>query len=136
MTTDEELLERWPAVRLDADNAAYYAGLLRREIVLHRCGGCGWWHHPPRPLCPRCWSWAIVPTPIAGQGTVALSTRRGAPPGKPAPRPVVAVELVEQPGLRISGEFAGAELDEVAPGTPVTLGWEERDGRPAPVWFP
>ena len=27
-----------------------------RELRLSRCADCGWWHHRPKPICPRCWS--------------------------------------------------------------------------------
>ena len=145
-TTDEELLERWPEIRLDADNAAYYAGLLRRELVLNRCVACGWWHHPPRSICPRCWSSDLAPAAVAGRGTIALITRRGMRGDGPPPRPVVAVQLAEQAGLRVSGELVdtgpdigddrGGEVEAAgaALGRAVELDWTERDGRPWPVW--
>jgi hypothetical protein len=71
--TDEELLARLPDLRVDHDNKELYRGWLQRELRLNRCGGCGTWHHPPRPVCPSCWSTEVVPTRVSGRGRVPLS---------------------------------------------------------------
>ncbi|MFN0089833.1 MAG: Zn-ribbon domain-containing OB-fold protein [Acidimicrobiales bacterium] len=141
MTTDEDLLEAWPGVRIDRDNAAYYRGLLERRLLLNRCADCGAWHNPPRPLCPRCWSWAVAPTEVSGRGRIALLTflhqgpRRGGVDytnGFPA----AAIELEEQPGLRVSATIVDAPRDQIRLGLAVELAWQEHDGRPSPAFRP
>lgn len=136
--TDVELLERFPDVRLDHTNKHFYRGLLQRELRLNRCGRCGWWHHRPKPICPRCWSSDVVATPVAGTGTVHLLIHlHQGPPADGVdyarPHPVATVELDEQPGLRFTSAVEGAP-DDLAIGQRVRLGWIERDGRPFPVW--
>ena len=70
----DELLDAFPGVRLDQDNAAYYGGLLENRVLVNRCDDCASWHHPPRSACPRCWSRSLTPTAVAGTGTIVLLT--------------------------------------------------------------
>lgn len=134
--TDAELLERFPDVRLDHDNAPHHRGLLERQYLVHRCGACGWWHDPPRAVCPRCWSDQVIPSPIEGRGTIAALTRiHGVPSSAPdpadgAPWPLAAIELTEQEGLRIAGHLVGPMAATLDIGDPVQLVWLDDGGRP------
>jgi uncharacterized OB-fold protein len=137
--TDEQLLERYRGVQLDHTNKHFYRGLLHRELRLNRCRQCGWWHHRPKPICPRCWSKDLVATPVAGTGTIHLLIRlHQGPPAEgvdySTPRPVATVELDEQEGLRFTSAVVGTPADDVAVGQRVRLDWTERDGRPYPVF--
>jgi uncharacterized OB-fold protein len=127
---DLGVLERYPDARIDRDNHALYEGWLRHELRLNRCGACRAWHHPPRPVCPRCWSFEVRPTPVSGRGVVALTTllRRGPDvPGVEYPQPVVAVELEEQEGLRFTATVVDVPRNAPVPiGTHVELTWIER----------
>jgi uncharacterized protein len=140
--TDAELVERFAHLRVDRDNANLYRGWLARELRLHRCADCGRWHHPPRPLCPACWSWNVVPTPVSGRGRVHLLMRLHQGPAAPGvdytagPYPVVTVELEEQPHLRYTSTVVRCPADEVSIGMPVSLTWIERHGAPFPVFEP
>lgn len=134
-TTDEDVLERFPRVRIDHDNIAHYRGLLGHRLLINRCVDCRTWHHPPRPVCPRCWSRDIVAEPVSGEGTIALVTFLHQ--GRSAPGidyrggwPVAAVELAEQSGLRVSAAIVDSARDLVVVGAPVRLVWSERDGEP------
>lgn len=132
--SDTELLDAFGGVRIDQDNAAYYRGLLEQRLLLNRCDECATWHHPPRSVCPRCWSRSLTPTEVRGEGTIALLTilRQGPRSGGidyERGHPLVAVELDEQPGLRISGTVLGAEPDQLHIGDRVRLVWRHVDGR-------
>ena len=132
--SDEELVARFPGHPLDHDNAAHYRGRLERELRINRCGSCGTWHQPPRPVCPACWSTNVVATPVSGRGTIfmAIFLHQG-PPAEgvdySTPYPVVTVELDEQPGLRFTSTVVGATNDDITIGRPVTLDWIDRSGR-------
>lgn len=130
---DEGLLDAWPGVRVDADNAAWYAGLLERRLRLNRCADCRAWHHPPRSICPRCWSTAVAAEDVSGRGTVAFFTilRQGPSRGGAdyeRGQPLAAIELDEQAGLRLSGTVVGVEPGEVTEGLAVEVDWPEGDG--------
>jgi len=142
MLSDAELVERFGAVAVDRDNAAFYRGWLDHELRMTRCADCGRWQHPPRPMCPACWSWNMVPTPVSGRGTVHLLIRlHQGPPMQgvdyaASPYPVVAVELVEQPALRLTSTVVHCDPADVAIGMPVQLTWVDRDGVPFPAFEP
>jgi len=130
--SDEEVLERFPAVRLDHLNKLYYAGLLR-------CRTCRRWHTPLRPICPSCWSPEVGPVPVSGRGTVYLLTFLHQ--GPPAPGvdyaggfPLAAIELAEQAGLRVQATVVDCPRDRLRIGLEVELTWIDRAGDPETPW--
>ena len=135
--SDSELLERFPGVRIDQDNRDYYQGLLEHRLLLNRCRDCGAWHYPAKASCPTCWSWAVEPTEVAGDGEVYLlsflNTRQALDaPGQPYP--VAAVELRE--GVRFTSTLVDCPKAQMRIGMPVTLAWAEEDGMPCPAFRP
>ena len=73
MIADEELITRFAGYGVDRDTAAHFRGRLQRQLLINRCGSCGRWHHPPRPVCPDCWSTDISAQPVTGTGTIHLA---------------------------------------------------------------
>jgi uncharacterized OB-fold protein len=139
--SDEELVTHFPDTRLDHDNRAFYAGWLNHRLLINRCCDCGHWHHPPRPLCPRRWSFNIVPAAAGGRGTVHLLIRLRQGPPAPGvdyshPHPVATVELDEQEGLRLSSTIVDCPVEMLRIGMRVELTWIERYGVPYPVFQP
>jgi uncharacterized protein len=138
--SDAELVERFRAVQVDHDNKDFYRGWLDRELRMNRCADCGRWQHPPRPLCPSCWSWNMVPTRISGRGTVHLLIRlHQGPPLEgvdyaATPYPVAVIELDEQPALRITSTIVHCDPSDIEIGMPVEVAWIERDGVPFPAF--
>ncbi len=137
--SDEELVNRFREDRVDHDNAAFYRGRLDHQLRLNRCTDCGTWHHPPKPICPRCWSGNVVATPVSGAGTIFLSVfLHQGPPAEgvdySTPYPVVTIELDEQTGLRFTSTVVDAPNDTIRIGERVALDWIERDGAPVPVF--
>ena len=140
--SDAELVERFGAVQVDRDNQDFYRGWLDHELRITRCADCGRWQHPPRPMCPACWSWNMVSTPVSGRGRVHLLIRlhQGPPLAgvdyAVTPHPVVVVELEEQAGLRITSTVVNCAPGDVAIGMPVEVAWIDRDGVPFPAFQP
>jgi len=139
--TDTEVVSRFPKAPLDHDTKNFYKGWLQQRLLLNRCADCGLWRHPPRPICPLCWSLNVVPTEVSGRGTIHLLIRlHQGPPAEGVdynvPYPVATVELEEQRGLRFSSTVIGCPPEEVFIGMRVELTWIERDGAPFPVFRP
>ncbi len=141
LPSDETVLARFPAVRLDHLNKHYYRGLLRRELLAGRCRDCRRWHTPLRPICPSCWSPEVHAEPVSGRGVVYLLTFLHQ--GPPAPGvdyaggfPLAAIELAEQPGLRVEATVVGCPRDRLRVGLEVELTWITRDGQPWPAFRP
>jgi len=138
--SDAELVERFPYARIDHDNKALYRGWLEKRLRMNRCDDCQRFHHPPKPVCPGCWSASLTPSEVSGRGVIhlAMFLHQGPPaPGvdyAKAPHPVVTVELAEQEGLRFTSTVVGCPVDEVRIGAPVELDWVDRFGAPFPVF--
>lgn len=135
------MLERFPRTRIDHDTKAHYQGWLDRRLLLNRCCDCRRWHHPPRSICPSCWSTRVEADEATGRGVVHLVTRlHQGPPADGVtydpPHPVVAVELEEQEGLRYTSTVVDCDQAEVCIGLLVELTWIEREGAPFPVFRP
>lgn len=141
MASDAEVFERFPDVRLDHLNKQYYGGLLRRELLAGRCRACGRWHTPLRPICPSCWSAGVSAVPVSGRGTVHLVTFLHQGPSAPGVDyaggfPLAAIELAEQPGLRVQATVVDCPRDRLRIGLKVELTWIDRDGAPWPAFRP
>ena len=125
--SDAELLELFAGHGVYRDNAAQYRGRLDGQLLINRCADCDRYHQPPRPMCPSCWSFDVVPTPVSGRGTIYLLIHLHA--GPPAEgveyrnggHPVVVVELEEQEHLRVTGTVHGFDLNGPSIGDAVEL---------------
>jgi hypothetical protein len=140
--TDADLVDTFVRVRIDHDNKAFYRGWLEKRLLLNRCRQCRRWHHPPKPICPYCWSSDVEATEVSGRGTVHLLILLHQGPAAPGvdyqlgPHPVATVELVEQTGLRYTSTIVGISPPDIFIGMPVELAWIERDGVPFPAFRP
>jgi uncharacterized OB-fold protein len=139
MSTRPNVVTAASTIARPRDSAPHYRGRLEHRLLLSRCDDCGTWHHPPRPICPRCWSTQITPTPVSGRGAIhlAIFLHQG-PPAEgvdySTPYPVVTVELDEQVGLRFTSTVIDAANDEIQIGRRVELTWIDRGVTPLPVF--
>ena len=115
-------------------NAHFWKGGAQGELRLLRCKACRHWIHPPAPICPECLARDVAPETVSGRARVATFTVNHQPwiPGFDPPYLVAIVELVEQPGLRLTTNLVNCALDEARIDMPVRVTFEERDD----VWIP
>ena len=139
---DAALVERFPWVAIDHDTKHLFRAWLDKRFVITRCQDCQRFHHPPKPICPECWSSNLKLTEVSGRGTahLVMLLRQGAPAPdvdySKGPHPVVTVELEEQEGLRFTSTVVDCPLEDIRIGLPVELSWIERFGSPFPVFRP
>lgn len=137
---DEQLIARFAGQGITRDNVEHFRGRLDRRLLMSRCGDCGRWQHPTRPMCPACWSWNMGMEEVSGRGTIhLLMVLHQGPPATGVDygsgHPVVTVELDEQPALRFTSTVTpDFPADQLRIGAPVTLDWIDRDGAPMPVF--
>jgi uncharacterized OB-fold protein/acyl dehydratase len=121
------------------DNAWWWEGIARGELLIQQCSDCGTLRHPPRPMCGNCQSIKWEGTSAKGRGTVYSFTVLHHPkfPGFEYPLVCGLIELEE--GTRIVSNVIECNPDDVHVGMPVELVIEHVDEemklplfRPAP----
>ncbi|MFP8875617.1 MAG: zinc ribbon domain-containing protein [Myxococcota bacterium] len=139
---DAALVERFPYIHIDHDTKHLYRGWLEERLLINRCDDCARFHHPPKPICPGCWSSSLTPTEVSGRGVIHLTILLHQGPPAPdvdyakGPHPVVSIELEEQKALRFTSTVIDCPLEDVRIGLPVELAWIDRFGAPFPVFRP
>lgn len=131
--------ELYADAEIDYDSRAAYEGWRVRELRLPKCASCHRWHAPPRSVCPFCWSFDVVPTPVSGRGRIHLKMLLAQGPerrGVRYPYPIVTVELEEQAALRFTSTIVDCAPSDICFDMPVELAWIDREGAPFPVFRP
>jgi acetyl-CoA acetyltransferase/uncharacterized OB-fold protein len=109
------------------ENRHFWEGGARGELCFLCCEACSYYVHPPAPVCPECLGRELAPRAVSGRGVVHAYTVNHQPwiPGFDPPYVVAIVEIDEQPGLRLTTNVTGCEIDAVSIGMPVEVRFEE-----------
>ena len=112
---------RRPRPVINQDNAFFWDGVKRKELLIQRCAGCGALRHPPRPMCPRCQSLEWNTVTASGRGTVHSFVVIHHPPFPPFdyPHVVALVDLAE--GTRLVANLIDIDPTAVQIGMPVRV---------------
>ena len=98
------------------------------RLAVQRCGECGYYNHPPKPLCDRCTSTALAFEDVSGRGRVYSYTtnyqRNVAGFEECVPYVNLVVELEEQAGLHLISDLVGQDAAWVAIDEPVRVTFE------------
>ena len=100
--------------RLSDLNRGFWTGGEQGELRFLRCQDCGYYNHPPTPLCPICHSKNLASEPVSGRATLFTYSVNHQPwmPGPELPYIVAIVEIVEQPSLRLTTNLVNCPPDE------------------------
>ncbi|MDB5423251.1 MAG: DNA-binding protein [Phenylobacterium sp.] len=115
-------------------NRFYWTSGAEGVMRVLRCQDCGYWLHPPTPLCPKCLSQSLAPEQVSGLATIETFTlnMRAWGPGLAVPFVIAVVDLDEQPGLRVTTNIVGVPPESVAIGQRVQVVFEQDED----VWLP
>lgn len=119
---------------LGYDNQAFWTGGQNGRLLIHRCGECDHYIHPPMPICELCRSRDVAPQAVSGRGVLHSFTINYQSwfPGNEVPFIFAAVELVEQERLFLFSNVVGISMDEVVIGMPLYVLFEHHED----VWLP
>ena len=103
------------------DNAWWWEGIERGELLIQRCSDCGKLRHPPRPMCGDCQSLRWDSVAARGRGVVYSHVVMHHPPipGYGFPLAVALIELEE--GTRLVSNVVGCTPEAVRIGMAVEL---------------
>ncbi len=123
---------------LTPENRHFWTGGAEGELRFLRCRPCGYYIHPPAPVCPECLGKDLGPEVVSGRATVFTYPVNHQPwyPGLNPPYVVAIVELPEQPGLRLTTNIVNCPTDEVRIGMPVRVLFEKYDDVYLPMFEP
>lgn len=122
---------------VSAESKFFWDAADRGEFVAQRCGDCGLYSFPPRPMCPQCHSLKREVVALSGKGEVLSWTVPRHPPafGFLEPPIVAVIKLAE--GINFVSNVNGVALDEMRVGLPVEVRFEPTMGNhQVPVFQP
>lgn len=96
-------------VTTDRDTAPFFQALAQGRLSHAACPACARAVHPPMPYCPDCPGEKVIWRTVAPTGRVIASSvcHTGFHPAFAVPYTNVMVELVEAPGVILSGLLPG-----------------------------
>jgi uncharacterized OB-fold protein len=119
----------------------FWEGAAEHRLMIARCQRCGYYLHPPRPMCRRCQSEEVAPEQVSGNGI--LYTYTVTPTAfhpywaDKVPYVVAVVQLNEQPGLRLMTNIVDCPEESLRVGLPVEVAFKEAaPGLTLPVFRP
>jgi uncharacterized OB-fold protein len=109
-------------------NRGFWTAGSENELRLRRCRNCGYWAHPPTPICPRCHRRDLGWEATSGKATLFSYTvnRKAWNPQVPVPYVIGLVQLPEQEGLRMTTNIVNCAVDDVCIGMPVRVTFEQQ----------
>lgn len=118
---------------LSKENEAFWTGGRDQQLLIVRCQSCRTFIHPPVAVCRVCRSVDVRPEPVSGDAVVFSYTVNHQRWSDTITEPyvVAVVELVEQPGLRLTTNL-DCPIDDVHIGLDVRVGFVPLDD----VWLP
>jgi uncharacterized OB-fold protein len=124
-----------PIVTPDAE--FFWKAADRAEFVGQKCGECGQYTFPPRPMCPNCHSLKREVVPLSGQGTVQSWTLPRHPPAFGFKEPPIVAVIRLKEGVNFVSNVVGVRVEDLKIGMPVQVLFEPTLGNHrVPVFKP
>jgi len=124
--------------RLTDWNRDFWTGGARGELRFWRCQDCGFYIHPPAPICPQCHSKNMRTESVSGRATLATYTVNHQPwmPGPELPFVVAIIEIVEQPSVRLTTNLVNCAIDDVKIGMQLQVTFERHPDPDGDIYIP
>lgn len=84
-----------PRPVIGRDNAYYWEGVAKGDVLIQKCTACGSLRHPPSPMCPECQSLEWTTAKATGRAVLHSYTicHHPLPPWEVGPYAVVLIDL-------------------------------------------
>lgn len=130
MTIDELPVVVYPPMpQLTELTRSFWAGAAAHRLMILRCQECGYYVHPPRPICRRCLSTEMAAERVSGRGLLYAYTVTTAAFHRywadKVPYVLAIVELAEQPGLGVTTNIVDCPEELLRVGLPVEATFRE-----------
>jgi hypothetical protein len=124
--------------KLNDRNRDFWTGGAHGELRFWRCQECGFYIHPPAPLCPMCRSKHMKTEAVSGKATLATYSvnYQSWMPGPQLPYIVAIVEIVEQPSVRLTTNLVNCAIDDARIGMAVRVTFEHHPDPDGDIYLP
>jgi uncharacterized protein len=103
------------------DNAFFWEGVDRGELLIQKCSVCGRLRHPPRPMCPNCQSLEWETIQSSGKGEVFSFIIPHYPQVPFFDYPYVVAVIALEEGTRLISNVVDIDPGDVTIGLPVEV---------------
>jgi len=127
-----------PLPTLTDDNRFFWTSGADGKLRFLRCDACGYYIHPPAPICPCCRSAEVAPAEVSGRAKVRSITvnHQSWGIGPSEPFAIAIVGLDEQNDLNLTTNIVGVAPEEVRIGLPVKVRFEAHGEIQIPLFEP
>jgi uncharacterized OB-fold protein len=124
--------------KLNDLNRGFWTGGEQGELRFLRCQDCGYYNHPPTPICPVCHSKRLESEAVSGRATLFTYSVNHQPwmPGPELPFVVAIVAIPEQDGLRLTTNLVNCAVDDVRIDMPLRVTFEHHPDPEGDVYIP
>ena len=118
-----------PLPKLDSFNRDFWTGGEQGELRIMHCQDCDGYIHPPRPVCRHCLSDNVKAKAVSGMGAVDTFTinHQKWHPAMEVPFVVARIALDDAPGVIITSNIVGCDVNDVEFGDKVKVIFEHQD---------
>ena len=123
--------------RLDESTTFYWHSGEDEKLRILHCNNCGFYIHPPGPICPRCLSRDVAPKVMSGRGrveTFTINYQQWIPGSEPYA--IAWVSLNEQPSVRLTANLIEVDVDDITIGMEVEVTFEHLEDVYLPLFRP
>ena len=117
-----------PTPPRNQDNAFFWEGVDRGELLIQHCTSCGRLRHPPRPMCPNCQSLEWDTVTASGKGEVFSFIIPHYPQVPFFEYPYVVAVIALEEGTRLISNVIDIDPGDVTVGMPVQVRFVNVDG--------
>jgi uncharacterized protein len=116
--------------------AEFFSGLTRHQLTVRRCAACGALQWPPRLRCSRCRGDEFQAAVLPNRGVVHTFTvcYRAFDPWFASRTPYAIAVVGISDGIRLTGNYLGADPADLACGMAVRARYEAVDGHALLGW--
>ena len=127
-----------PLPLINEMNRYFWQGGADGRLHIMQCGDCARYFHPYQATCSDCLSSNVAPQPVSGRGTVLSVTVNYQPwfPHVAVPYLIALIEIEERGPVRLVTNMAEVPIDEVVPGMPVEVHFEQYGDVFVPLFRP
>ena len=124
--------------KLTDHNRDFWTAGARGELRFWRCQDCGFYVHPPQPICPTCHSKDLKTEAVSGRATLATFSVNHQPwmPGPELPYIVAIIEIVEQPSVRLTTNLVDCAPDDARIEMPLRVTFEHHRDPEGDIYIP